>query len=94
MLNAWPRMNDEGYRNETVRALVLCWRSVKDELMAERHAAELLEVEEELKVAGHMLVKVVDTGDGIGFKSELALLLVADESLSALFRIDLPVTPS
>lgn len=92
ILNAWPRMSDEGYRNEIVRALVLCWRSVNDELVAERLAAELVEVGEELKVAGHMLVKVVDTSGWLDFKSELALLVAADGSLGTLFGIDLPVT--
>jgi hypothetical protein len=89
LLNAWPRMSDQEHRVNILKSLVLCWRSVGEELGENRDStAELEEVQKQLKIAGCLLMKAAQNDDSLDFRSEISPLLKVDENLTALFGID------
>jgi hypothetical protein len=82
VLNAWPRVREEGYRIEIVKALVVCWRTVSEDDKGE----ELEEVKSEIKNTGRLLVKAV--GAEVDIKEELRPLFEVDESVSEVFGLN------
>jgi hypothetical protein len=83
ILNAWPRVREEGYRIEIVKWLVICWRTVTEE-GNEGEGSE--EMENELKNTGRLLVEAV-RGE-VDMKEELRPLFEVDENVGEVFGID------
>jgi hypothetical protein len=80
ILNAWPRVREEGCRIEIVKALVVCWRTVGED------GEGLEEVRNEIKNTGRLLVKAV--GEEVDMREELRPLWQVDESVPEVFGID------
>jgi hypothetical protein len=80
ILNAWPRVREEGSRIEIVRGLVVCWRMVCED----GKAGEGLK--NEIKNTGRLLVKAV--GGEVDMKEELRPLFEVDGSVGEVFGID------
>ena len=83
ILNAWPRVREEGYRIEIVKALVVSWRTVAEE---GKEGEGLDEVKNEIKNMGRLLVKAV--GGEVDMREELRPLFEVDESAGEVFGVD------
>lgn len=88
ILNCWPRMSEDVYRIELVRALALCWINIRDDdsgnLISDVKADQpgIGDVEHELKIAAQLLV---DSVQGKVDISELEPLRASDKRLAELF---------
>jgi hypothetical protein len=80
ILNAWPRVREEGSRIEIVRGLVVCWRMVCED------GKEGEGLKNEIKNTGRLLVKAV--GGEVDMKEELRPLFEVDGSVGEVFGID------
>ena len=89
VLNGWPRMNEERHRNEIIKALVVCWKTVTEALREKKDDEERKKMEElkvEIGVAGRLLVKAVESE--IDIKKEMAPLMSVDgEMIEEVFGI-------
>jgi len=89
VLNGWPRMNEERHRNEVIKALVVCWKTVTEALREKKDDEERKKIEElkgEIGVAGRLLVKAVESE--IDIKKEMAPLMSVDgEMIEEVFGI-------
>jgi hypothetical protein len=83
ILNAWPRVREEGYRIEIVKALVMCWRTVTEE---GKEGEGLEAVKDEIKNTGRLLVEAV--GREVDMKEELGPLFEVEGSVEEVFGID------
>jgi hypothetical protein len=82
ILNGWPRMGEERHRNEIIKALVVCWKTVTEALMEEKAdegRKKLEEVKHEIGVTGSLLVKAVE--NEVDVKQEMAPLMGVDEEM-------------
>jgi hypothetical protein len=91
ILNAWPRMCDDGHRMAIVKAIVLCWRSVGDEIMEKKRVSDeialLKHLAEQISIAGHLLVTAAKQC-GVDIIVDLMPLAQSDESLRSVFKLD------
>jgi len=87
VLNCWPRMGEEGWRNEVVKCLVVGWKGVARALEEEEGAKEdegeysLVKIREEIKVVGRLLVKAVEVHEEVDFRTELKPLIEVDAKM-------------
>jgi hypothetical protein len=82
ILNTWPRMSEQGHRNEIIKSLVVCWKTVsqaQEEEKEDEEGKKMEEVKKELGVTGRLLVKAVE-GE-LDMRMELELLLIVDRRL-------------
>jgi hypothetical protein len=82
ILNAWPRVREEGYRIEIVKALVVCWRTVTEE---GKEGEGLEAVKDEIKNTGRLFAEAV--GREVDMKEELRPLFQVDGSVEEVFGI-------
>jgi hypothetical protein len=88
VLNGWPRMNEERHRNEVIKALVVCWKTVTEALTEKKddEKKKMGELKVEIGVAGRLLVKAVESE--IDIKKEMApLMSVVGEMIEEVFGI-------
>jgi hypothetical protein len=89
VLNGWPRMNEERHRNEVIKALVVCWKTVTEALREKKDYDERKKMEElkvEIGFAGRLLVKAVESE--IDIKKEMSPLMSVDgEMIEEVFGI-------
>ncbi|PMD29993.1 hypothetical protein L207DRAFT_642083 [Hyaloscypha variabilis F] len=85
VLNCWPRLGEEGWRVEVVRCCVVGWKGVCEALGGEgkgrEDGDELRKIQEEIKVAGRLLVKAVAVHEEVDFATELRPLIEVDAKL-------------
>lgn len=81
ILNAWPRMRDEGNRGWVISVLVGAWKSCTSETEREGKGEmeELEEIKKEIGIAGRLLVRAV--GDSVDFRTEVGPLMEIDAGL-------------
>lgn len=89
-------MSEQGHRISIVKALVLCWQSLRSGSYDDNGVKETLkekkekvdEVRKELKIAARMLRKAVEADGSVDFAAELRPLVDADPSLEDLFGFE------
>jgi hypothetical protein len=86
MMNCWPRMSEPVHRMEIIKALVLCWRAVGDDVERQTREKMLSDVRDELKITGRLLVTAVE--EEVDIRSDLEPLVNADPGIRVLFGIE------
>jgi hypothetical protein len=94
ILNTWPRMSEEGHRNEIIKALVVAWKTMNETIQEQKrggderkedvgcdeiHENALESGRKEIKIAGRLLVKAIE-GE-VDVRAELEPLLKVDGKL-------------